>query len=580
MTDNNKKSTQTDFNDLHRVAGLDVVRDQLLAALHAGPYRAPDAMNDAEPPPFDDIPVEAYEGDLSLNHAADVRKPMLGEETVPEAVTVAFTLESVLERFHFADPSGKIWDSERRIYLKKVPFRELIGKRLADDWLASADRKIVQDDAIQSFFVEQQAAAVALMPVRKRSWKDLMHYTDSGEPKSDIYNAKLVLDNDDGWQGVVGYCDFSYRIMKRKRPPFANSEPGEWTDTDTDRLRIWLSEKYGFTPKNADALGAVVVAAEANRFHPVRDYLQGLQWDGQLRVHAWLSTYLGAGHTKYNSLVAQMWMVGAVARVMRPPVKVDNVLIFEGLQGLGKSTTLSILGGDWFTDTPLALGDKDGYQQMQGVWIIELAELDSLNKAESTRAKQFFGSSVDKYRPSYGRMVQTFPRQCVFAGTTNQDHYLKDATGNRRYWPVGCQFVDAESLRKDRDQLWAEAYQMYCRGDLWWPADEHKHLFEEQQDQRFDEDVWQELIERYLRTTVKDRVMISDIMADALNMQAAQMKPPEQKRVGQIMARLKWRRVRARVGAVRETGYEPPSDWKLLPEPTIASGAGFPQPNF
>lgn len=581
MTDNNKKSTQTDFNDLHRVAGLDVVRDQLFAALAAGPYRAPDAMNDAEPPPFDDIPLEAYEGDLSLNHAADVRKPMLGEETVPEAVTVAFTLDSVLERFHFADPSGKIWDSERRIYLKKVPFRELIGKRLADDWLASADRKIVQDDAIQSFFVEQQAAAVALMPVRKRSWKDLMHYTDSGEPKSDIYNAKLVLDNDDGWQGVVGYCDFSYRIMKRKRPPFANSEPGEWTDTDTDRLRIWLSEKYGFTPKNADALGAVVVAAEANRFHPVRDYLQGLQWDGKLRVHAWLSTYLGAEQTLYSSLVAQMWMIGAVVRVMRPPVKVDNVLIFEGLQGLGKSTTLSILGGEWFTDTPLALGDKDGYQQMQGVWIIELAELDSLNKVESTRAKQFFASSVDKYRPSYGRMVQTFPRQCVFAGTTNQDHYFKDATGNRRYWPVSCSYVDADGLRRDRDQLWAEAFHMFNRGDNWWPADEHKDLFGQQQDERFDEDVWQELIQKYLAGLTADRVLQSDIMSEALGMQAAQMKPPEQKRVGQIMVRLGWKKKKVRIDGERPAAYFPPDGWqdrfKAAPDNNSAT---FESPQF
>lgn len=572
---NKKEQAKTDFNDLHRVAGLDAVRDQLLAALAAGPVAANDA-----PPVFDGVPLDVYEADSALNHAADVRKPVLGDKTPPAGVVVAFSIESLLDRFHFADPSGQVWDSERKILLRKTAFRDLVGKKLADEWLDSPDRKIIQDADIQEYFADLQAAKIVSMPVRKRTWRDQMHYTDSGEPKADIYNAKLVLDNDDGWQGVLGYCDFSYRIVKRKRPPFEHSEPGEWTDTDTSRLRIWISEKYGFTPKDADALGAVVVAAEANRFHPVRDYLTGLKWDRKLRVGSWLSAYLGAPINKYTSLVGAMWLVGAVARVVRPPVKVDTVLILEGLQGLGKSTALSILGGEWFTDTPLALGDKDGYQQMQGVWIIELAELDSLNKAESTRAKQFFGSSVDKYRPSYGRMVQTFPRQCVFSGSTNQEAYMKDATGNRRYWPVACQYVDAEALRRDRDQLWAEAYHMFCEGHKWWPEEQHKHLFSEQQDDRFDEDVWQELVERYLHSVTRDRVMISEIMSEALDLQPAQMKPPEQKRVGQIMARLRWRRVRARVGDVRETGYEPPPDWRAAKPVTIDDSSGYPAPGF
>jgi predicted P-loop ATPase len=258
-----------------------------------------------------------------------------------------------------------------------------------------------------------------------------------------------------------------------------------------------------------------------------------------------------------------MFLIGAIARVMRPPVKMDTVLIFEGLQGLGKSTALKILGGEWFTDTPLVLGDKDCFQQMQGVWIIELAELDSFNKADHTRAKQFFGSQVDRFRPSYGRLTQTFARQCVFAGSTNQTEYFRDATGNRRYWPVTCTRIEAEALESDRDMLWAEAYQCYLRGEQWWPNEEHKNLFSEQQENRFEADVWESVISSWLSSMTRDRVLMHEIMQEALRLEASQMKPPEQKRVGQIMAHLGWQRVRARVPGGRETGYERPVEMKI-----------------
>ncbi|GAB3099792.1 hypothetical protein G8770_03650 [Aestuariicella hydrocarbonica] len=527
-----------DFNDIHVERGLDAV-------------------------------VRSWEGFLSSlqspqNHSTEVRQPILGDETLSEnpAIKVKsdLTLETALGRFQLLESGAEIWDAEQHRKLKKTGLRDLLGTDLFKTWLSHDDRKSVADGLVNATLRERALAAR-----RNRldaPWQEDFQLTDTGNIKADIANAKLVLVNDERWAGVLGYCDFSYRIMKLRKPPFAHSDVGEWTDADTDRLRIWLSENFAFTPKSADALGAVVVAAEENRFHPVRDYLQGVEWDGQRRVGHWLHSYLGADDTEYHGLVGTMWMVSAIARVMQPPVKVDSVIIFEGLQGLGKSTALSILGGDWFTDTPLVLGDKDGFQQMQGVWIIELAELDSLNKAESTRAKQFFGSQVDRFRPSYGRMVQTFSRQCVFAGTTNQESYLKDATGNRRYWPAMCTKMDARALTRDRDQLWAEAFSLYKAGARWWPQESDKHLFEAQQEDRFESDVWEELIEKWLRSHTADRVLISEIMDEALKLQAAQMKPPEQKRVGQIMAHLGWHKVRARVNGSRETGYERPQSWK------------------
>lgn len=539
----------SDFNDLHVTEGLPIVKAQLEAALIL-----PDQTNDS-PPDYSDIPPADYEytnSEKSENHTPNERKQAKGEKTV-------FTLEILLKRFSFVAQDGSAWDNETETTIKKTAFNDLVGKDLANEWRNHADRIDINQSDVQAIAqkrVREKREAFFEGPNR---WKLNFIYNDNGEIKSDIGNAKLVLEHDYRWHGILGYCDFSYRVLKRRPPPFPNGCVGEWTDADTDRLRIWLAENYRFTPKTADALGAVVVIAELNRFHPVREYLNGLQWDHTQRLDRWLHTYMGAEFSVYSALVGRMFLIGAVARVMRPPVKMDTVLIFEGLQGLGKSTALQILAGDWFTDTPFVLGDKDGFQQMQGVWIVELAELDSFNKADHTRAKQFFGSKIDRYRPSYGRLTQTFARQCVFAGSTNQDQYLRDATGNRRYWPVACTKVEADALARDRDQLWAEAYYRYLAGDTWWPDEKHKEIFSDQQEQRFDRDVWEELIDDWLSRITKNRVLMSEIMEDALGLEAAQMKPPEQKRVGQIMAHLGWEKVRARVAGGRETGYERPN---------------------
>ena len=541
----------SDFNDLHIAEGAGVVKQQLEAALNNPPDDPPPSSPDS-PPDYGDIPPP----ESAPNHYADEREQGQGHENV-----LRFSIDDLLDRFRLVIQDGSVWDTKALTQIRKTAFNDWVGKALADEWRSHSQRGAIDEQEI--FAIRRDRAREARAARIKHEWEYRFSLTEKGEKKADIGNTKLVLENDERWSGVIAYCDFSYRVMKRRPPPFAEGAVGEWTDTDTDRLRIWLSEKYSFTPKTADALGAVVVAAEANRFHPVREYGASLIWDGVHRLDFWLHLYLGAEATIYNSLVGKMFMLGAVARVEQPPVKMDNVLIFEGLQGLGKSTALKILAGDWFTDTPLVLGDKDGFQQMQGVWIIELAELDSFNKAEHTRAKQFFGSQTDRFRPSYGRLTQTFPRQCVFAGSTNQSEYLRDATGNRRYWPVSCTFMDAEALARDRDQLWAEAWHRYREGEKWWPDEKHRHLFEEQQERRFEADVWEELIERWLRSTTRDRVLMHEIMEEALGLEASQMKPPEQKRVGMIMSHLGWTKVRARVAGGRETGYQRPEAWRV-----------------
>lgn len=398
------------------------------------------------------------------------------------------------------------------------------------------------------------------------SWLTKFSLTQQGDIKADVNNTRLILENDVRWKGVLGFSDFSYAVEKIKKPPFDNnSETGEWSDADTARLRCWLAEQpeYGFSPKTNDADDALLVAAQANRFHPVIEYLESLTWDKKPRLNTWLVDYLDATDSPYMISAGSKWMIAAVGRVMEPGCKMDSVLIFEGGQGKGKSTALKILGGEYFSDTHFDIGTKDAFQQMRSVWIYEMAELDAFNKAESNRAKAFFSAQEDNYRPSYARRNIKVPRQCVIAGTTNQDHYLKDVTGNRRYWPVKCNNISLEALRKDRDQLWAEAYHRYKEGETWHVQRDELHLFEVAQEDRYQEDAWENLIVMWLHDVdqrYENEFTTAQIMNKALKIEPSNMKPPEQTRVGLIMKRLEWNKKRITRDDKRMYVFERPAE--------------------
>ncbi|MDG9925450.1 MULTISPECIES: VapE domain-containing protein [unclassified Pseudomonas] len=415
--------------------------------------------------------------------------------------------------------------------------------------------------------VRRQVMAVA-RPAAEGEWMSSLRRTNQGALVAHALNVTLILENDERWAGVIGEDVFSGRSAKRRASPCAPGA-GEWSDLDDTLTSLWMAEQYGLLVKSVTVMEAAAVVASRRQFHPVRDYLRGLEWDGIPRLSTWLKDYLGAqalaGRDEYLASAGMRWLVSAVARVMRPGCKADCVLILEGDQGLNKSSALGVLGGEWFMDTPIALGDKDAYQQLQGVWIAELAELDALNKVDSLKAKSFFGASVDTFRPSYGRRNIRLPRQCVFAGTTNQDEYLRDPTGNRRYWPVACTRVSLDALREARDQLWAEAYQLYQEGEPWWPQPSEKVWFEDEQDVRFASDAWETSIVRWLENNPCASVTSAELLEKALNLDPGHWGRPEQTRVGQIMHRLGWRRKRlapsGRYG-VRPYAYVRPDGWQ------------------
>ncbi|MQU07103.1 VapE domain-containing protein [Pseudomonas helleri] len=411
--------------------------------------------------------------------------------------------------------------------------------------------------------VRRQVLSV-VRPPAAGGWKDQLARTENGSLIAHMQNVELILGNDERWAGVITFSAFSSKIVKLRTPPYGGGT-GDWGDIDDIRVMKWLAQQYNLRVKASSVIEAVSVVAHDNSFHPVRNYLNKLEWDRVPRLDTWLNTVMGVTQSGYSAKVGKRWMISAVARVMRPGCKADSVMILEGGQGEGKSTAMSILGGDWFMDTPFALGDKDGFQAIRGKWIIELGELDSFNKAESTKAKQFFSASTDTYRESYGRRTNDVPRQCVFVGTTNQDEYLKDATGNRRYWPVACTKVDLEQLREIRDQLWAEAMFCYEAGEIWWVNRDETAMFSEAQDERFVVDEWEGPILTWLEESqIGETTSGSEVLASALKLDFGHWGKPEQMRVGAIMHRLGWRRVRlpalAKSGQ-RPWAYKKPENW-------------------
>jgi hypothetical protein len=290
-------------------------------------------------------------------------------------------------------------------------------------------------------------------------------------------NIELVLRNAPEWRGVLRHNE-----VKREIECAGGPVGGRNLDVLEVEAAIWFQRsdygRLGLMPKPPMVRDCLKAAAFANGYDPLRDYLEGLTWDGVSRIDDWLTTYLGAGDdARYLRAVGSKWLISAVARAMRPGEKVDTVLILEGLQGLGKSSAFRSLGVNWFSDTAIDIGNKDSWSLASQFWILEFAEVKDVRRADTDTLKAFLSRNEDTYRPPYGRVNIKVPRRCVFVGTTNAAEYLKhDPTGYRRFWPVKCERVDLAALRRDVAQLWAEAMMRFNKGEKWWLTDDEAEL--------------------------------------------------------------------------------------------------------
>lgn len=283
-------------------------------------------------------------------------------------------------------------------------------------------------------------------------------------------NVKRILENDPNLIGRIAYNEFNFRYVLLDDMPWRGTSAGQvWTDADASCLRNYLSAVYGVQGRQIieDACAEVFMR---RRFHPVRDYIKSLEWDGKPRCETLWIDYLGAEDNKYVRTVTKKHLVAAVSRVFKPGCKFDYVIVLSGPQGIGKSTMIARLGRSWFSDSITTVSGKEAYEQLHGVWIAELGELYATKKAETEAVKSFLSKTEDMFRVAYGRYTSVFPRQCVFYGSTNDSTFLRDRTGNRRFWPIDVgqwkhPYTLSDFTSEIVDQVWAEAYQLYLGGE-------------------------------------------------------------------------------------------------------------------
>lgn len=319
-------------------------------------------------------------------------------------------------------------------------------------------------------------------PPAVEAWTAQIQYNRAGDPLPTLANLDLILSHTTGTRDLQ-YDSFADRVIPHSPVPWAKEgdpepTPPTWEDAHNSQLRVWLSHRYGIKATPRDLQDCIVNIYMRHATHPVRQYLESLKWDGKPRLERLLISYLGSPDTPLTRACTRKHFAAAVKRIYEPGCKYDTCLTLVGAQGTYKTTLIEIMGGRWFNNTIFNMEDKDSRQALQGSWLIELGELAGIKRSSMESVKTYLSTTEDTYRPAYARLVTRRPRQCVFFATTNEDKFLKDSTGGRRFWIIRIDPAlrtegnPREALQRDRDQLWAEALQVYRSGESLMLTDE------------------------------------------------------------------------------------------------------------
>lgn len=390
----------------------------------------------------------------------------------------------------------------------------------------------------------------------------------SSKPYQNVHNLIKIFSNAEEFQRKIWYDLFDYRVYTD-----ILGETQELNDHITVHVASILQKKYSMMTVTTNMVSEAITAfATTVPRHAVRDWIHILEWDQKPRVGRFFQDYLRVDDNEYTEAVSHNFWVGMIARAFLPGCKNDHMVVLEGAQGIGKSMALSKLGGKWHAETTESFGSKDFYQNLHGKLIVEIAELDSFSKAEVTRVKQVVTAQSDRFRPSYGRFASDYPRQCIFVGTTNEHSYLRDATGARRFWPLTCRGVNIDKINHDREQLFAEAYHLFKRGDNWHEVPSERAI--EAQEDRYQHDELEVRIREYIKG--KSFIIMADMAKDHFGLSADRFDTRCQRRFGSILRRAGWERRRETVNGEQERIWMPVDapplvDQELFP----GDGVGF-----
>lgn len=370
-------------------------------------------------------------------------------------------------------------------------------------------------------------------------WEELsLELNSQGAPIANLSNVLRVFEGHPELKDVIYFDEFYQQYFHK--------DGREWTEIDELNIAAWIQRAVRF--RSASSLlvhqAAVIVANRAVKNAP-RNWMDTLKWDGIERIEHFFVDCFGAADNEYTRAAAKNFWISLAARVYSPGCKVDNMVVLEGGQGIFKSSALNAIGRQWFSEATESVQNKDFYLALQGKILVEIAELDAFSRAEVSKIKQVTSCRTDRFRAPYARAAQDYPRRCIFVGTTNEDTYLRDPTGGRRFWPVRCSEIRLDVINANHDQLYAEAIARFQRGETWWkmPLDATKR----EQEQRRQVDEWENIVEDWL--IGKTEVQLRDVIYDALKIDIAKQDYNVQRRVGAVMKLLGWERVIAWNGA-------------------------------
>ena len=372
------------------------------------------------------------------------------------------------------------------------------------------------------------------------SWQSLgLACNDNNAPHGTFGNASIILQNHDFFQGKIWLDSFRGKVYHS-----LNGAPQLWTDAQTRSVTAWIQQKMNIPKMHQHLVDqAYQHAAECNARNSLTDWLDSLEWDGVERLDTWLSDCLGAARNEHNDAVARNWPISMVARAYQPGCQVDTMPVLEGLMGRGKSSFLKVLADPWFAAIPIAFGEKDFFQAIQGRWLIEVPDMSGFSRREHSQILATITTREDVYRKSHGRVTEEHPRVTVFAATSENNQYLQETRGSRRYWPLVCGDINLNSLSQQRERIFAEAVIRYRAGATWWEMPDSTRA---EQAERASQDIWTDKVLNFMENNSSLRLSSAEILERCIEMKPAQQDEGAKRRIFRIMTENGWKQLRGK----------------------------------